>query len=64
MIRDAYQSATGVFVETVAQIREPQWHHLGLGVWTVRDLVGHTSRALLTVETYWVHSASRPGPAD
>ncbi|MGH3437614.1 MAG: hypothetical protein ACRDRN_14215 [Sciscionella sp.] len=25
---------------------------IGLGEWTVDDLVGHTSRALLTVEAY------------
>ena len=29
----------------------------GLGVWTVRDLVGHTARALSTVETYLDTSA-------
>jgi hypothetical protein len=28
------------------------WDEVGLGEWTVRDVVGHTSRALLTVETY------------
>jgi uncharacterized protein (TIGR03083 family) len=29
-----------------------QWDRPALGVWTVRDLLGHASRALLTVETY------------
>jgi uncharacterized protein (TIGR03083 family) len=52
VIRDAYAEATGLFVDTVAQIKDGQWQQPGLGVWTVRDLVGHTSRALLTVETY------------
>jgi uncharacterized protein (TIGR03083 family) len=28
------------------------WDAPGLGEWSVRDLVGHTSRALLTVEAY------------
>ncbi len=28
------------------------WHEQALGEWTVRDLVGHTGRALSTVETY------------
>lgn len=28
------------------------WNQLGLGEWSVRDLVGHTSRALSTIETY------------
>ncbi len=29
-----------------------RWEEVGLGDWTIRDLVGHTSRALLTVESY------------
>jgi len=57
VIREAYESVAAVFVDTVAQICEPLWHQPGLGVWTVRDLVGHTSRALLTVETYLAQSA-------
>lgn len=28
------------------------WGRPGLGVWTIRDLVGHTSRALRTIESY------------
>lgn len=52
MIREAYAAATTCFVNTVAQVGEAQWDQPGLGEWTVRDLVGHTSRALLTVETY------------
>ena len=52
MIREAYESAAGLFVNTVAQVGPTQWEQPGLGVWTVRDLVGHTSRALLTVELY------------
>ena len=31
---------------------EEQWEAEGLGEWTVRELVGHANRALLTVETY------------
>jgi uncharacterized protein (TIGR03083 family) len=52
MIRQAYADATGLFVDTVAQVGDAQWEQPGLGVWTVRDLTGHTNRALLTVETY------------
>jgi uncharacterized protein (TIGR03083 family) len=52
MIREAYRQAAHFFVETVAQVQDTQWHQIGLGEWTVRDLVGHTNRALLTVETY------------
>ncbi|MGE3536070.1 MAG: maleylpyruvate isomerase N-terminal domain-containing protein [Candidatus Tectimicrobiota bacterium] len=52
MIRQAYTSAAGFFVEAVQQVREEQWEHTALGVWSVRDLVGHASRAFLTVEMY------------
>jgi uncharacterized protein (TIGR03083 family) len=52
MIRDAYQQAARLFVETVAMVQAEQWQQMALGEWTVRDLVGHTNRALLTVETY------------
>jgi uncharacterized protein (TIGR03083 family) len=59
MIREAYESAAGVFVNTVEQVRSTQWEQPGLGVWTVRDLVGHTSRALLTVEMYLAKPAAQ-----
>jgi uncharacterized protein (TIGR03083 family) len=52
MIRVAYMDAAALFVATVAQVDPAQWEQAGLGVWTIRDLVGHTSRALLTVEMY------------
>ena len=52
MIREAYEAAAAFFVNTVGHIGPGKWEQPGLGVWTVRDLVGHTSRALLTVEMY------------
>jgi uncharacterized protein (TIGR03083 family) len=52
MVRDAYEEAAGFFEDTVARIQEAEWAKPALGEWTVRDLVGHTNRALLTVETY------------
>src|SRR5262249_8399177 len=60
MIREAYESAAGLFVHTVEQVGPTQWEQPGLGVWTVRDLVGHTSRALLTVELYLAQPAAQP----
>ncbi|ETW93922.1 MAG: hypothetical protein ETSY2_50555, partial [Candidatus Entotheonella gemina] len=48
----AYERAAQMFVDTVRQVGADQWEHIALGEWTVRDLVGHTNRALLTVETY------------
>src|SRR6185295_3514638 len=59
MIREAYEIATGLFVNTVEQIGPTQWEQPGLGVWTVRDLVGHTRRALLTVEMYLAKPAAQ-----
>lgn len=49
--RDAFEQAarwfTSVVAEATGRFDEP-----GLGEWSIRDLVGHTSRALLTVESY------------
>jgi uncharacterized protein (TIGR03083 family) len=59
MIREAYESAAKWFVNTVEQVGPTQWEQPGLGVWTVRDLVGHTSRALLTVELYLAQPAAQ-----
>jgi uncharacterized protein (TIGR03083 family) len=49
--REAFAEAAGWFVRTVGAVGG-EWDRPGLGEWTVRDLVGHTSRALSTVETY------------
>src|SRR6201986_3154410 len=38
--------------DAVAQIPQEAWDGRGLGEWTVRDLVGHTSRSLVTVIEY------------
>jgi len=59
MIREAYEGAAGLFVNTVKQVGATQWEQPGLGVWTVRDLVGHTCRALLTVEMYLATPAAQ-----
>jgi len=59
MLREAYESAAGLFVNTVEQVGPKQWEEPGLGVWTVRDLVGHASRALLTVELYLANPAAQ-----
>ena len=49
--QDAFSQAAAWFTATTAAVVD-QWDRVALGEWTVRDLVGHTSRALLTVETY------------
>jgi uncharacterized protein (TIGR03083 family) len=49
---ESFGIASESFIGLVERIDPEQWGDPGLGVWTVRDLVGHTSRAMLTVETY------------
>jgi uncharacterized protein (TIGR03083 family) len=49
--RGAFNAAAEWFVRTTAQVGD-RLEDPGLGEWTVRDLVGHTSRSLLTVEAY------------
>lgn len=56
--RRAFTDAAKWFVRTAAVVGD-RWHLPGLGEWDVRALVGHTSRSLLTVETY----LARPAPA-
>ena len=64
--RRAFTDATEWFVRTAALVGNG-WGRPGLGEWDVRALVGHTSRSLLTVETYLAHPAAAveiPSPAD
>lgn len=49
---DHFTQASRAFIDVVAQIRPDQWDRPGLGVWDVRSLVGHTTRAILTVANY------------
>src|SRR5205085_10368126 len=66
-VRDAFAEAGDYFVATVARVPADGWDRPGLGEWSVRALVGHASRALLTVETYLAAGAARvdvPGPAE
>src|SRR5262245_38277870 len=54
--RTAFADAAGWFVRAAALVGD-RWDRPGLGEWDVRALVGHTSRALLTVETYLARPA-------
>ena len=56
--RRAFGDATAWFVRTSALVGD-RWSRPGLGEWDVRALVGHTSRSLLTVETYLERPAER-----
>lgn len=50
-ITEAFEQAATWFTLSAPAARG-RWSEPALGEWTVRDLVGHTSRALLTVESY------------
>ncbi len=65
--RRCFRAAAGVFVDLVGQVRNDQWALPGLGVWDIRSLVGHTTRALSTIETYFAQPTSGPvlsGPVE
>jgi uncharacterized protein (TIGR03083 family) len=55
--RRAFADAARWFVRTAALVGD-RWDRPGLGEWDVRALVGHTSRSLLTVETYLARPAA------
>jgi uncharacterized protein (TIGR03083 family) len=49
---DGFDAASFLFCGTVERVPHEAWDRPGLGTWDVRGLVGHTSRALLTVIDY------------
>jgi hypothetical protein len=53
----AFTDSAEWFVRSVALVGD-RWDRPGLGEWDVRALVGHTSRSLLTVETYLARPAA------
>lgn len=48
---EAFDQAVMWFKRTLP-VGKGHWDEMALGEWTVRDLAGHTSRAMLTVEVY------------
>lgn len=46
MGKEAYRQAVEFFVDIVGRIPSEAWDGPGLGIWTIRDLVGHTSRSI------------------
>jgi hypothetical protein len=49
---DEFRIAAGYFAEVVEQVPAGSLAGPGLGEWDLRALIGHTTRAVLTVETY------------
>ncbi len=56
----AFDNAARWFLE-VSGSAAGHYDHSGLGEWSVRDLLGHTSRSLSTVETYLDAASGEPG---
>lgn len=61
---EEFRQAARGFVDLVAQVPATAWEQPGLGVWTVRELVGHTARSLTTVEAYLRQPAATVEVAD
>jgi len=47
-----FATAAHSFLDLVGDVPPAKWPEPALGVWDVRSLVGHTARAISTVETY------------
>lgn len=54
-----FDAASAWAAQVVASLPETAWEGPGLGGWNMRALVGHTSRAMLTVEQYLGTPASQ-----
>lgn len=59
MSKQAYYEAAEFFIATVRGVQTAQWDEPGLGVWSVRDLVGHTARSIILIEEFAAQRADR-----
>ena len=50
--RAVFIAAADAFTDLVQRVPPDAWGGPGLGTWTVRDLTGHASRSLTTIEAY------------
>jgi uncharacterized protein (TIGR03083 family) len=55
---EVFADAATAFTRLVSEVPAAAWTAPALGVWSVRDLVGHTARALITVESYLARPAT------
>lgn len=60
-VRAWFQRASAGFRAVVRAIPDGRLGDPGLGSWTVRDLLGHTTRAYLTIESY-LEASTGDGP--
>jgi hypothetical protein len=61
-LADTYEAASGFFVQATQAVPDAAWGSVGLGDWTVLDLVGHGNRAHTTVEEYLLSPQPPVGP--
>ena len=61
MSKETFSEAVRFFLDTTARVPVDAWTNEALGIWNVRDLVGHTSRAILLVEEYATEGTTRSG---
>jgi hypothetical protein len=55
--RSTFLDAAATVADLVDRVPSDSWSGAGLGVWDLRALVGHTSRSLVTVATYFAERA-------
>lgn len=61
----AFALASRFLVEAVRLVPYEDWESPGLGIWSVRELVGHANRGQTTVEDYLLRpQPPRPEEAD
>ncbi|MCY4447829.1 MAG: maleylpyruvate isomerase N-terminal domain-containing protein [Chloroflexi bacterium] len=61
MSKETFSEAVRFFLDVASHVPANAWTNEALGVWNVRDLVGHTSRAILLVEEYATEGTTRRG---
>lgn len=57
MSKAACRQAVEFFLDVAGEVRPEQWDAPALGVWSVRDLVGHTSRSITRIEEFGARRA-------
>jgi hypothetical protein len=61
-LADTYEAASAFFVQATQAVPGTAWGSVGLGDWTVLDLVGHGNRAHTLVEEYVLRPQPPVGP--
>ena len=64
MSREVFKQSIGYLLEVVSEIKPEQWDQNTIGNWTVRHLVGHSSRLLGRLEEHAAASPVEPTGVD